>query len=698
VFEIGENLDGILAGVLFLLWLPAAIFATRLAWRPSRAALRRSARALLRLLVAALVVLVIKCVAIGLMLSVDWVFADNRVIVQMPLLLLPMLAVAVWSVPRLRLLARTEPADQEAPDAIVRSSAAAPLLVVPVQVTAVATVVGVYFAYISRPVPSYLDDILTHGLPIAFAAVLLWIWQGYRLRAVSAGDFTRRSRSARLLRATAQVAVVLLALAGTVVFIARSSRLPDKMSMNAHENVDYGGGTALGHGAASPAGRVVSVDDLRGPQTGTPDKTYTLTARKAKVRLTSGTEIDALTYNGQSPAPEIRVRQGDLVEVTLRNEMPDENVTIHWHGLDVPNGEDGVAGATQDAVAMGGSHVYRFVAEQVGTFWYHTHQNPLEAVRRGLFGALVVEPSGGPPAGERDIVVMPHEWRTPKENIVAFGTSDTLQRQEIAPGTPVRLRLVNTDNNPAADNRPRHLVVNGTPVRVAAIDGVDISGPTPLTDAQLGLAAGGRYDVTFTMPSHAVRLTDLASKDSGLVLAPPGDSSTPEVVDDGPAFDPLSYGSGGERPFNVDSRYDRTFTQLLDDRLSFFDGGLHLVPIINGHSFPKTPTLMVREGELVKVKIVNRSHQNHPMHLHGHHALVLSRNGVAATGSPWWIDSLDIIPGQIYEIAFRADNPGMWMDHCHNLDHAANGMVMHLMYEGVTTPYQLGRGTPNQPE
>ena len=86
------------------------------------------------------------------------------------------------------------------------------------------------------------------------------------------------------------------------------------------------------------------------------------------------------------------------------------------------------------------------------------------------------------------------------------------------------------------------------------------------------------------------------------------------------------------------------------------------------------------------------------MHLHGHHAIVLSRNGKQATGSPWWFDSLDVQNGETFEIAFVADNPGIWMDHCHNLKHAAQGMVTHLMYEGVTTPYKLGSDSGNEPE
>ena len=61
----------------------------------------------------------------------------------------------------------------------------------------------------------------------------------------------------------------------------------------------------------------------------------------------------------------------------------------------------------------------------------------------------------------------------------------------------------------------------------------------------------------------------------------------------------------------------------------------------------------------------------------GQHVLVLSRNGRLITGSPWWADTLNIEPGEIYEVAFRADNSGIWMDHCNVLDHVAEGMMMH---------------------
>ena len=118
-----------------------------------------------------------------------------------------------------------------------------------------------------------------------------------------------------------------------------------------------------------------------------------LVARQESVVLSSGRTVEAWTF-GSLPGPEIRVQQGDLVEVTLENRDIADGVTLHWHGYPVPNGEDGVAGVTQDAIAPGQSFNYRFLANDVGTYWYHAHQVSSEAVGRGLFGAFVVEPAG----------------------------------------------------------------------------------------------------------------------------------------------------------------------------------------------------------------------------------------------------------------------------------------------------------------
>ncbi len=110
------------------------------------------------------------------------------------------------------------------------------------------------------------------------------------------------------------------------------------------------------------------------------------------------------------------------------------------------------------------------------------------------------------------------------------------------------------------------------------------------------------------------------------------------------------------------------------------------------------PVFVVEEGDLVEITITNDTNVVHPMHLHGHHVLVLSRDGVPATGSPWWSDTLNVLPGESYVVAFRADNPGIWMDHCHNLPHAAKGLTMHVAYAGVSTPFLIGAEHHNEPE
>jgi FtsP/CotA-like multicopper oxidase with cupredoxin domain len=104
----------------------------------------------------------------------------------------------------------------------------------------------------------------------------------------------------------------------------------------------------------------------------------------------------------------------------------------------------------------------------------------------------------------------------------------------------------------------------------------------------------------------------------------------------------------------------------------------------------------VAEGDLVRLTLVNDTSTVHPMHLHGHHLLVLTRNGKAV--SAWSTDTLEMLPHERYTVAFRANNPGLWMLHCHNLRHAADGLTMHVMYAGVSTPFRAGESAHNDPE
>ncbi|MEV0713745.1 multicopper oxidase family protein [Asanoa sp. NPDC050611] len=472
-----------------------------------------------------------------------------------------------------------------------------------------------------------------------------------------------------------------LVLVGTLGYLWYASRLPSSYSVMSMGYADYGGGAVPVGGHHHDGG--VSVATLTGPS-GTPAVAVSLTARKQSFTLASGESVAGYTLNGSSPGPEIRATVGDLVQVDLVNESVPDGVALHWHGVRVPNAEDGVAGVTQDAVPVGGRHTYRFRVEEAGTYWYHSHQVSHEQVKGGLFGALVVLPPGA--ASPADVVAQVHTFDGRRTVQGATG-----ERRSTAPtGVATRVRVVNTDSGPL------RVSVAGAPYRVLAVDGHDLHEPGLVSDRGLSVAAGGRADLEVTPPAGggAVRV-DLGAG-SSLVLGPEG-AAAPAAAAPTALVDLLSYGTPA--PVSLDtSHFDRDFALTIDRWPGFVDGRPGLFWTMNGHLYPDVPMFMVREGDIVRMTIKNDSGEVHPMHLHGHVALVLSRDGVASTGSPWWTDSLDVDEGETYVIAFRADNPGIWMDHCHNLPHAADGMVAHLAYEGYTTPYVIGGNADNEPE
>ena len=446
---------------------------------------------------------------------------------------------------------------------------------------------------------------------------------------------------------------------------------------------------AHAHGDAAPAGGVTSipVTALRTPAGGGEVHAVELTAARHEVTLASGDTIEAWGFGGDGVAgPELRATEGDLVEVTLENRDIDDGVTLHWHGYDVPNGEDGVAGVTQDSVAPGERFTYRFVADQPGTYWYHTHQAASEGVRRGLYGMLVVEPRGGV-AESLDLALPVH--RIGGE--VVIGATDGSQSFDAAEGETVRLRVANTERTPI------RVTVAGTPFRVAAVDGRDIEGATDVEHRSVRLGAGARADLVFTMPATGVRFETDLSEASVVVIAPAGTTvdDLPSEVSEVPELDLLSYGSGDRPdigPFTAEGA-------LVLDRMPRFLGGVpSYAYTVNGEVFPHIAPIEVREGDVVKITIANRGFDVHPMHVHGHHVLVLSRDGVPATGAPLWLDTVDVRPGEVWELALVADNPGIWMDHCHDLDHAAQGLMMTLAYDGITTPFEHAGAHGNRPE
>ncbi|TCC41137.1 multicopper oxidase family protein [Kribbella speibonae] len=464
--------------------------------------------------------------------------------------------------------------------------------------------------------------------------------------------------------------VATIAILAPLGFFWQRSLVPNDLSPMAMGYADYGGGPVSPH-----AHHGTDVSQLTGPADRKPAVEVELVARTERFEIPGRGSIDGYTLNHTSPGPRIVARQGDLVQVTLRNENVADGITLHWHGVDVPNAEDGVAGVTQDAVPPGKSYVYRFVAKDAGTYWYHSHQVSHEQVQKGLYGVLIVQPTA------TDVVAAVHTYDKVRTVNGEYG-----ERRVKAPGPLTRLRLIN------ADNGPMPIWVDGASYKVVAVDGTDVNAPTEVSGNAVLVTAGGRVDLEIPT-TKAVRI-GLGGGPTTLVI---GDGDAPAGTEPRDRVDLLTYGA--PKPLGFDpAKATRVFRYDIGRQIGFFDGKPGLWWTINGHQYPDVPMFVVSEGDIVRMTIKNSSGQVHPMHLHGHHVVVLSRDGVRATGSPWWTDSLNVEDKETYEVAFVADNPGIWMDHCHNLPHAAQGLVTHLMYTGVTTNHHLGGDPNNQPE
>ncbi len=503
-----------------------------------------------------------------------------------------------------------------------------------------------------------------------------------------------RERWRFLLACVATLAVVL-----PLGYLWQQSRLPSTYSVMDMGYLDYGGGPRTG---ATQAGHeMAGMEDMPGMDHDVPgsqsvkdltvdtdraaDEVVDLVARRQTVELASGRKVqNGYTLNGTSPGPPITVTEGDLVEVHLTNENIDDGITLHWHGLDVPNAEDGVAGVTQDAVQRGEEYTYRFIADQAGSYWYHSHQVSHEQVQRGLLGPLVVLPAEPAPA-VLDVTALSHSYE-------GTGTLNGLEGDvpvTAKPGQHVRVRAINSDNGPVR-------VWSVAPYRVLAVDGTDVHGPTDVDGRAVTLTAGGRVDLDVVAPENGTAVRVQIGEANALVIGPEG-ADAPSVDAPSGDVDLLSYGSPAPLGFDP-GKAVRSFHYDIGRRPGFVQGKPGLWWSVNGHLFPNLPMYVVQDGDAVKIRISNSSGEVHPMHLHGHHAVVLARDGKPATGSPWWFDSLNVKDGETFDVAFVADNPGIWMDHCHNLKHARQGLVTHLMYAGVTEPYRVGGKADNEPE
>jgi FtsP/CotA-like multicopper oxidase with cupredoxin domain len=459
-------------------------------------------------------------------------------------------------------------------------------------------------------------------------------------------------------------------------------------------------------------------------------KDFRLVAAEGQVDL-GGTTVRTWAYDGRIPGKPIRVNAGEVVRTRLVNQLPTDT-TIHWHGLALRNDADGVPGVTQQPVKAGSEFVYEFTAPHPGTFWFHPHSGT--QLDRGLYAPLIVEDPREPLGYDEEWVVVLDDWLdgitgTPDEVLAELsrgmgmmhpssaasdmpgmdhggmtGTSPTpssgmsrhmlmgatspllggdagdvryphfllngrLSTQPATfrakPGTRLRIRLINAGGDTAF-----RVALAGHRLTVTHTDGFPVQ-PAE-TDALL-IGMGERYDVLVTLKDGVFPLVALAEGKNALARglirtgarsAAPKPDLRPRELDK----DVIRYGK--LRPHDSvrlsPKRTDRTVKLELTGGMMAYDWA------INGKKYDPKVISPVRSGERVRLSFVNRTTMWHPMHLHGHTFALPS--GIRK-------DTAIVPPNDTLEVDFDADNPGIWMIHCHNVYHAESGMMTLLGYQ-----------------
>jgi FtsP/CotA-like multicopper oxidase with cupredoxin domain len=406
------------------------------------------------------------------------------------------------------------------------------------------------------------------------------------------------------------------------------------------------------------------------------------------------------SYDGLVPGPTLRLRQGEPARIVVDNRL-DEDTTVHWHGIRLPNAMDGVPGLTQPPIRPGESFAYAFTPPDAGTFWYHPHANSIVQLARGLAGALIVE-EAEPVAVDRDLVWLLSDWRLRPDGAIAGGFGNAMEAamsgrvgntvtlngavpgdQPVRAGERIRLRLVNASVARLmalrfAGHRPLVVATDGQPCDAHEPDGGRLLlGPAMRIDVVLDLGGepGRRYPVVDDFyDGLAYTLTHLAYD-----AAPPLRTAFPEppslpanplpepdlaaaerhelVLQGGMMGAGAMDGVGGMMGMGHGAAWAINGTSMTGD------GHAGMLPMLT----------LARDGSHI-LTLRNDTAWWHPMHLHGMSFRVLARNGSPAPRRTW-ADTVLVPPAESVDIAFVADNPGDWMLHCHVTDHQATGMM-----------------------
>jgi FtsP/CotA-like multicopper oxidase with cupredoxin domain len=427
----------------------------------------------------------------------------------------------------------------------------------------------------------------------------------------------------------------------------------------------------------------------------------------------AGTEAATWGYESLLPGPLLRATAGDLVEVTLVNQLP-EATSVHWHGLAIANAMDGVPAVTQPDIESGSSFTYLFTVPDAGTYWFHPHHGL--QLERGLYAPFVIDDPDEHVAADIEYVLVLDDWldgtgTNPEqeyERIRAAGMAmgdmgdmdhgsmgmatspvlggdagDARHTYHLINGRPlddpatleplprsgdrVRLRFVNA----SADTAYR-VAVGGHQLTVTHADGFPV---VPVEVDAFLIGMGERYDVTVDVQSGSWPIVAIAEgKDqrAGAILRTSDTNARGTITFEAAELD------GTWLRYADLAAHERARLAPPDDITEIdlaLTGGMALTDWgINGNRYGDHEPIEIDQGSWYSLNFVNDTTMWHPIHVHGH----TPQLGRAAGGVRK--DTVNVLPGARVQLVFQANNPGDWMLHCHNAYHLEAGMATLLRY------------------
>jgi FtsP/CotA-like multicopper oxidase with cupredoxin domain len=404
-------------------------------------------------------------------------------------------------------------------------------------------------------------------------------------------------------------------------------------------------------------------------------------------------------YNGQVPGALLRLKENQpvTIEVTNRTDRPE---VVHWHGLFTPPDADGAAEEGTPPVAVGATARYTFVARPAGFRWYHTHTMAMDDFTRAQYSAqhgfLMVDPRDDPALHDGEFFLALHDWKgyLLANDDGAMNPSyavATINGKAMGSGEPLRVKqgqriLLHVLNS--SPTEVHWIALAGHSFRVIALDGNPV--PTPRTVSMLRLAPAERVSAVVEMNNPGVWVLGEVRKHVqalGMAVVVEYEERTGQPLWEQPAALVWSYEQfAAARPMDQSSEPPIVVPLVFESK--FRGHGAMEAWTINGNAFPNTKAAPLIQGRRYRLQFINRSTDDHPLHLH-RHSFELRSLGVpvAAASASATQDIRGIIKDVVLidaqtraEVEFTADNPGASLFHCHQQNHMDLGFMMLFEY------------------